>query len=503
MQQVRDLMQQLQSLFGGFSVIATVLAFATSSLIAFWWLYLPPIRLVWNCLSNEDRFPLWDTLKACYATIWPPTPTSVKPTAFRNQMRLWLELRLLDPKPQNEPRWKPDFSAKCYQREDNDKEYRGKVKAWDDRIRSNFAPLKLGEKEPVIEVNNVFKLNADSAKNGIKQYLLAVSDLKLTPDNEVSFLCKVKVNDGFLLPLNLIAGMMSRFSDDWDPVISSYSDMAGKSVSPAQSSIFDLWLLWGPSVPICTCDQWAGPLSLQYGFGDESNSVRVLVRDPAKIKIVLDDLRKEAIRPERIAYPALHARIIGKLRPPSSFRFGEFSAAQHKSIDPNQEAFVLEYEHHEVRGHDRGSRLFYMTYVWAMFVVSRANKPTLDEVRNCPWLQVVPFFEHANIVDETSYTLAKLQLARKVLAYVESSTQFLWYACAIDDSGCGQKLEVKPEGRTIRQEIEQLLNEDEYEDLRNRIVLDDDSFAEVVSGCHICDVVENFFTEIAKQTGEH
>lgn len=501
MQQLRDLMQQLHGVVGGFSDIATVLALAMS--LIFVWLYLPPIRLVWNFLSNEERFPLWETLKACLAAIWPPTPTSVKPTDFRKQMRLWLELRLLDPKPQMVPRWKADFSAKRYQLEDNDMEYRRGVKAWEDRIRSNFALLKLGGKEPVIEVDNVFKLNADATKNGIKQYLLAVSNLKLTPDNEVSFLCKVKINDGFLLPLNLLAGLMSRFSDDWDPIISSYSQMAAQSVSPAQSSIFDLWLLWGPSVPICTCDQWAGPLSLQYGFGDESNSVRVLFRDSTNIKAVLDDLRKEAKRPERIAYPALHASIIGKLLPPSSFRFGEFCAAQHKLMDPNREAFILEYEHHEARGHPPGSRLFYMTYVWAMFVVSRTNTPALNEVQNRPWLQVVPFFEHANIVDETSYTLAKLQLARKVLTYVESSTQFLWYACAIDDSGCGQKLEVKPEGRTIREEIERLLNEGEYENVRNRIVLDDHSFAEVVSGCHICDVVEDFFKEIAKEAREH
>ena len=490
-------MEQLQILVKDYSAIVAVLVFATS--ILFLWIYLPPIRLVWNFLKNEERFPVWETLKACYAAVWPPTRESLKPTAFTKQMRLWLELRLLVPKPQRIPKWHPNFSAKRYRLEDDDKEHEREVKEWEDEIKKSFAPLKRGEGEPVIQVKTVFALNSDATKDGIKQYLLAVSNLNLSPDNAVSFLCKVKIDNGFLLPLNLLAGLMSRFSDDWDPIISSYSQMAAQSVSPAQISIFDLWLLWGPSVSICTCDQWAGPLSLQYGFGDESNSVRVLVRDQATIKVVLDDLRKEARRPDRAAYPALHASVTGKLLPPSSFRFGEFCAAQHKSMDPNVEAFILEYERHEACGHDPGSHLFYMTYVWAMFVVSRNEKPEQQEVQDRAWLRIVPFFEHANIVDPTAYALAKVQLAHKILAYVKSTGYFLWFACAIDDSGCGQELAVKPEGRTVREEIEQLLSVGDYEDLRNRIVLDDDSFAEVVSSCHICDVVENFFKEIDNQ----
>ena len=85
----------------------------------------------------------------------------------------------------------------------------------------------------------------ESTKNGIKQYLLAVSQLRLSLDEEASFLCSVKIEHGFLLPLNLLAGLMSRFSDDWDPIISSYDRMSHRGFS-AQHHVhhcLDRWFI--------------------------------------------------------------------------------------------------------------------------------------------------------------------------------------------------------------------------------------------------------------------
>jgi hypothetical protein len=499
-------MEFLHKILDNFKDVATAAAIATG-MVALLWLYIPPVRLVWRCLSVEENFPLLSTLKACLACAWP-----FKPAIFRNQMRLWLELRLLRPKPVKEPGWPYDPITKRYQLKFNVEAYKDKLDQWERDIQGKFAALKIREKEPLIEVRDVFRLNDEVTKNGIKQYLLAVAELKLSLDEQASFLCKVKINEGFLLPLNLLAGLMSRFSDDWDPIISSYGQMASKSFSPAQISLFDLWLLWGPSVPICTCDQWSGPLTLQYGFGDENNSVRVRAQGPAK-EALLSELRKSAERRASSAYPALHASIVGKLWPPSSFTKGEFCAAQQELQNPDRETFILEYESHTVSGNASGSHLFYTAYVWAMFVVGRASKPTLDEVRNRPWLQVVPFFEHANIVDEITYEMAKLQLAHKVLTYVKNSAQFesdpsraplcLWYVCALDDSGCGKPLEVPPRGVTIRTAIERLLKEGEYKGIRNRVVMDDSSFAEVLSGCHLSEFVDEFFEAIGMQTPQN
>lgn len=470
------------------------------SLLTFWMFYIPPIRFVWNCLSFEKRFPILNTLKACKDSAWP-----FKPTIFRKQMRLWLELRLLVPKPTKERKWNPDPKKKRYQWKYDKEEYARELAEWRSEIKDKFASLKIKEREPIIELNNVFQLNDEKTKNGIMEYLIAVSKSKLSINEEISFLCKVKINEGFLLPLNLIAGLMSRFSEDWDPIIASYSQMATKSFSTLQMSIFDLWLLWGPSVPICTCDEWSGPVALQYGFGDENNSVRVYLQEKMEA-ILLAEFRKSYDTRIKVGYPALHASVIGKLRHASSFIEGAFCGAQKELLNPDGEAFILEYDSHTVIGNASGSHLFYTAYVWAMFVISRNRKPTIEEIRDTPWLQAVPFFEHANIVDETSYESAKLQLAHKVLTFLKNISQLesdpslpqckLWYVSAIDDSGCGYQIEVEPKGKRIRTIIEELLKDNEYNGLDQRIVMNDNSFAPILSGCHLPTMISNFVKTI-------
>ena len=494
-------MQWLQEFIGKhlwetMTVTVTVLFF-------FYWCYLPSILLVWRCLSIDERFPLLNTMRAVWDSLWP-----FKPAIFRKQMRLWLELRLLHPKPGKEPGWYLDSKTKRYQLEFDDREYRKALSDWKRDIYGKFGALKLKEQEPIIEVKDVFQLNDEVTKNGIKIYLLAVAELKLSLDEEASFLCKVKINEGFLLPLNLLAGLMSRFSEDWDPIISSYGQMAARSFSAVQISIFDLWLLWGPSIPICGCDQWSGPVTLQYGFGDENNSVRVRVDDKMK-KRLLTEFRESVEARTTTAYPALHASITGKLWPPSSFVQGEFCGAQSELQNPDREAFILEYDSHTVTGNPSGSHLFYTAYVWALFVVGRERKPSADTVRKEPWLHVVPFFEHANIVDEATYEAAKRQLAQKVLTFARDSARSesdptlspprLWYVCALDDSGCGQNVAVIPKGRSIRVVLEELLDEHEHNRLKQRVTTNDTSFADLLSGCHLSEAVTEFFEAIEKQ----
>lgn len=483
------------------NIIAIIGVFV--GLFTYMWFYIPPILFVWRCLSLEERFPLLNVLKAIKDSSWP-----VKPAIFRKEMRLWLELRLLLPRPTNERQWYIDPKTKRYQWKFNEDSYRRELNNWKRDIHGKFAVLKIAEKEPIIELTNVFCLNNEVTKEGIKKYLSAVSESKLYQEEDKdSFLCKVKINQGFLLPLNLLAGLMSRFCDDWDPIISSYSQMAAKSFSAMQMSIFDLWLLWGPSVSICSCDEWSGPVALQYGFGDENNSMRVHVL--AKMKeTLMAEFRKSHETRIKAGYPALHASVIGKLRIPSSFVQGDLCGAQKELLNPDREAFILEYDSHTVIGNASGSHLFYTAYVWAMFVIGRKMKPTIDEIREAPWLQTVPFFEHANIVDETSYESAKLQLAHKVFTFLKNSLQFesdtslppgkLWYVCAIDDSGCGNRVEVIPKGKRIRDIIEELLKENEYNGLNQRIVMNDNSFAPLLSGCHLPTMLTTFVETIKK-----
>jgi len=403
----------------------------------------------------------------------------------------------LHPKPRREPLWNFDAKTKRYDLEYNDIDYKRNYRKWKRENRYKFAQLKLRDIEPTIELANVFELNNEITKSTIKLYLMAVSKLKLSQGEDSAFLCKVKINNGFLLSLNLLAGLMSNFSEDWDTIISTYSNMATKSFSSRQMSSFDLWLMWGPSVPICKCDQWSGPIALQYGFGDENNSIRLRVTDKQK-QVLLKEFR-ELLSRNSLAYPAIHTSITGRLWPPSSFLRNEFCAAQFDHSNPNNEAFILEYDSHDVIGHPPGSKLYYTAYVWVMFVMGREDKPELDVLKNTPWLHIIPFFEHANIVDENCYAAAKLQLANKVLSFLKYNQQFeydvsqaplkLWFVSAFDESGCGHELEIPPNGNTIRKTLDELLKEPEHAAFKDRLVLNDVSFAAVLSGCHLPDML--------------
>lgn len=497
-------MADLHTWLGYYGDLMKLVGIVTAILLAgisFTWYYSPPIRMVWRCLVLEERGRFWKTLAACKASAWP-----FKPSTFRKQMRLWLELRILQPRPEREPHWHFDNKHKRFDLEYDNLEYPRAYRKWLQSNRNQFALLKLRDSEPVIELANVFELNNEATKKAIKHYLMAVSELNLSKGEDSAFLCKVCIHDGFLLPLNLLAGLMSHFSDDWDPIISSYSQLAGKSFSNLQMSIFDLWLLWGPSIPLCRCDQWVGPIALQYGFGDENNSVRLRISGTQKLALLKEF--KETLLRNNQAYPAIHASVTGRLWPPSSFMQSEFCAAQCDHSDPNNEAFILEYDHHNAIGHPAGSHIYYTAYVWAMFVIGRETKPGLDELRNQPWLHIIPFFEHANIVDEICYTAAKQQLAHKVLNFLRDSPQYeydttqapprLWFVSALDDSGCGTTLEVPPNGRSIRETLRSLLKQPSQADLQDRIELDDDSFAAILSGCHLPDMLHAFFNSIER-----
>ncbi|HJV33790.1 hypothetical protein, partial [Geomonas sp.] len=493
----RDSKEGNVNLDGYKQLLAIALAAATCFFYILWF-FLPPIRLVWRCLSEEENLPLLNTLKACCGSALP-----LKPAIFRKQMRLWLELRLLHPKPPKEPRWVLDTRTRRYQLEVDEASYRRELAEWKRSMRAKFGALKVKEKEPVIEVADVFRLNDEITKNGIKKYLLAVSQLKLSLDEEASFLCSVRINEGYLLPLNLLAGLMSRFQQDWGPIISSYDRMASRAFSHQQMTIFNLWLLWGPSVPVCSCEQWAGPVTLQYGFGDENNSVRIRVKDQAKVAL-LDELRNVAASRTSTAHPFLHVSITGKLWPPSSFFQGEICGAQQELLNPDREAFIIEYESHSTMGNPASAGLFYTAYVWALFVVGRENGPSPEEIRRAPSQHIIPFFEHGNIVDDSCYRLAKLQLAHKVLTYLKTQQELhgqpvkLWYVCALDDAGYGHSVQVPSKGRSIRATIEDVLAEDQFRSVRKRMILDERSFSELLSGCHFSNVISELFTQIEK-----
>lgn len=137
----------------------------------------------------------------------------------------------------------------------------------------------------------------------IVMYLKAVRDIEGRADSRggVSFLCPVRIDEGFVTAAYLVNGVLSEFDNDWRYIIDGSEDdrrvLAAevidlgqlKSVDPLhaaadlrrlQSFIWSCWTQWGPSVPVCETDKWTGvtpprSFAIQFGYGDENNSLPV------------------------------------------------------------------------------------------------------------------------------------------------------------------------------------------------------------------------------------
>src|ERR1700733_10285680 len=97
--------------------------------------------------------------------------------------------------------------------------------------------------------------------------------------------------------MHLVPGVLARYEEDWGPVIDAFGravvnsddDFRYSAARELQLFIFDCWLMWGPSIPICTCPEWHGEVALQYGFGDEDNSLILRCPSPQVLRLLDQD----------------------------------------------------------------------------------------------------------------------------------------------------------------------------------------------------------------------
>ena len=221
---------------------------------------------------------------------------------FVNATRLRIEIELLDQAP--EPPLRVRFQG--------DKEYEKAIEEWSteksewkERIKHQMeAVAKENEKDRTIEIKNCSAL---LASDDIPRYFDACK--------RNSFLSKVTIKSGFVAPVHLLTGVLAYYDEEWDHVVEDY----GRSVlrpddrfkkdrtRKIQTFIFDCWLLWGPSIPICTCPEWHGQVALQYGYGDEDNSLTLLCSST-------DIVRTLGMQNPNRAALAVRARVTGTLK---------------------------------------------------------------------------------------------------------------------------------------------------------------------------------------------
>jgi hypothetical protein len=307
----------------------------------------------------------------------------------------------------------------------------------------------------------------DDSRDAIKHYFDALEDMGLT--GKPSFISTVEFRFGYLAPLYLITGLINRFGGEegWKLILENYrglierdSEAYSSELVELRSFLFNCWLLWGPSISPCGCEYWlphhatAGDhIILQYGFGDENNSVDVLIegRKEASERIAdrlnspRNTARKSDFNP--IAIMAAPFKIKGTFTWGPVLDDDEVPQAQ-KLIqggtilpNPNNGRIVLRCAERDVTSNTEKSSKYYSAYIWIMFSIETMDgKPFFPE----RWKNLLVYFEHGNIAEATTFQTLKESLATKACSSIaeilnrssDRDRVRIRYACSLDDPFC-------------------------------------------------------------------
>lgn len=293
---------------------------------------------------------------------------------------------------------------------------------------------------------------------------------------EVRTLCLIEIGGGALAPQYLLAGLMSHFHSEWKPVISGYTYPTRRPggagmLERLQASQWICWLVWGPSIPLCSCTHWQPVCAYQLGYGDENNSLPAYVTEKAdSVRALLADQvsrGKQAVEVDTI---------VGRLTwGPSAFAdAGAFAKAQARLTMPADEAaeraeeqaangLLFDVAGVEPREAEDNEPAYFTAYIWLMFWIARPagqgslplrlNGRSLPEVGDVDanrdrvrkerlWEDLLPVFVHANILDPVVLRFQKGMLIENAVhllkrIWEESPGLQFHLVCASDYPGCG------------------------------------------------------------------
>jgi GNAT superfamily N-acetyltransferase len=371
---------------------------------------------------------------------------------------MWTEGELLRPRPDTPDRYRCGSDEEYREKYDI---YRRDRREWLKAARRQLGNLMSGtENKPrKIVVPTCFDLfdNEDE----IRRYFVArTADAPPFDDNIGAFHSRVEVTEGFIAPLHLLAGLLSHADDDWKPILDNYGAIMVRATDPLeygirslQTFLFNCWLLWGPSIPVCTCDQWIGHSHLQFGYGDENNSI--------PLRIESGEYPYASPWPPPMGrgggYPvlAVQASVTGRITWAPDVGVRGFTPAQQPSGGHEDMRLLLVADGIDRPGGTPAmvAQRYYSAYLWVIFLICDEHGQPLEPDR---WRNMLTFFEHGNIAEEYTYDALKRQLAHKARYSIErilrdEPTLTVRYACAIDDSGCGSRIAFPPPaGQSIK-----------------------------------------------------
>ncbi|MBW8890116.1 MAG: GNAT family N-acetyltransferase [Fibrobacteres bacterium] len=422
-------------------------------------------------------------------------------------VRLRVELEILKPRPVKDNSRDPSTKEKI------NSEYAAELKKWKREIRDELRSLAYtpDHERPTITLPNTFAFyKAEDEIRNYLRFLFHFAAAPLTKPERGRFFCQVKIPDGYLMPLHLVTGLLAHFEDDWKHILDQYDSSEGDFRPMVNRFIMDTWLLWGPSIPLCTCNLWQGGIAMQFGYGDENNSLPVFI-PYSKRNSVLGKLEMERATADLIPKPhrpALGSRVVFTGVPIwcESMDEGELARAQSSLLDSDESGLLLEYVTHAEKGSlgSNDSSGYYSAYIWLMLEVTESSRWPEGIPPSDPWQRLIPIYEHANLFDEGAFTFFKERLAEKTIRFLEQAQENdsrfrCRLVCAIDETGCASKPIHSFPGFTISHYLRMILERKEHEDLRKRVNPDAPLGGSDLSACHVPGWVSRFKREIGRK----
>lgn len=419
----------------------------------------------------------------------------------------------------------------------------------------------------------------DESRPLIQRYFNVLNALG---EDTITFVSRAQIETGYLSPIFLITGLVNRFKDEdgWKLVLDNYRRLVeddreySDELRELRAFLFNCWLLWGPSIPPCECSMWSpasksrqNDLVLQYGYGDENNSIDLIVKDGMN-KAFVEDLfiklrpvsarNNESVAVGPIALCAIPYTVTGHFGWGPNRLDEEICEAQRMIQggtgplrEPSRGRVFLECQKRDVEPRDqKTSSRYYSAYLWVIFVIMDVNGEPfykLDHelkstrrtgmnksgpIKIQSWKNLLPFFEHGNIADATTYQTLKENLARKICSSLREILERdydcklgksgkqelkLQYACAFDDSNCGlghdiifkpaEVLGDKNRKSRLRDILWQyIVNDDVLRAAvdRTRLLLPESSPSSeenTFSSCHLPAMIEVFYKELERDVG--
>ncbi len=282
-----------------------------------------------------------------------------------------------------------------------------------------------------IQIDTPFDLVTTEFNDSIKDYYnyfrqnKASGKFAIPTTEPISFITNLEVSEGYIVPITFITGLNDRYDEDWVKILGNYftafsDDLPPESAILPQELYFTYnWLMWGPSYQI----KYANDTYklIQYGFGDESNSVNVILKNREKGVEIWNTFSHDA---ETIGYKKFgyNCSIKGKLCDTSEYYTFCHEKVDHRCIpflkrltaDHLGIPYLLELIDFDIKTNLKAENYFFSAYLWIMFGLSDAANPGFTPRKS------LTFFEHANLADTENYNFLAHSLIDKCFRHFES-----------------------------------------------------------------------------------